>query len=134
MNNTNVMTRIAVISQRDFSGNISYNPQLIKFIAGMFPNPRFISGNSKGNEQLLLDYCKNNSIEFVSIPPEHSASIFESFLSRNNEIINHSDIVIVIYDGYNKFAINAINYATACNKICITFPINPQAKFNVLNN
>jgi len=113
---------IGFISQRDIYGNIIQNEETVNDVLSMFEGCRFISGNSKGNEHLLEQKCLERGLEFVSINPDTSGFGFElAFLERNREIIKQSDIVVLVFDGFNKFGLNVIKEGLRLGKkvICM---------------
>lgn len=114
---------VGFISQRDLYGNIIQNENIVNDVLDMFEGARFISGNSKGNEHLLEQKCLERGLEFVSINPDTAGFGFElAFLERNREIIKQSDIVVLVFDGYNKFGLNVIKEGLKLGKkvICLS--------------
>ena len=120
---TNKIKNVGFISQRDLFGNIIQNENTVNEVLDMFEGARFISGNSKGNEHLLEQRCNDLGLEFVSINPDTSGFGFElAFLERNREIIKQSDLVVLVFDGYNKFGLNVIKEGLKQKKkiICLS--------------
>ena len=114
---------VGFISQRDLYGNIIQNETVVDDVLSMLEGARFISGNSKGNEHLLEQRCLERGLEFVSINPDTSGFGFElAFLERNREIIRQSDIIVLVFDGYNKFGLNVIKEGLKLGKkvICLS--------------
>lgn len=114
---------IGFISQRDLYGTVIQNEKVVNDVLAMFEGARFISGNSKGNEHLLEQKCNERGLEFVSINPDTNGFGFElAFLERNREIIKQSDIIVLVFDGYNKFGLNVIKEGIKQKKkiICLS--------------
>lgn len=118
------MVRVGFISQRDYFGTIIEKPEVVNEVLSMFEGARFISGNSKGNEKLLEDCCKERGLEFVSINPDTNGFGFElAFIERNREILKHCDLCVLVFDGYNKFGLNVIKEGVKLGKKIIVLPL-----------
>ena len=115
---------VGFISQRDYYGDIIEKPETVEEVLSMFGNHRFISGNSKGNEQLLEKTCTERGLEFVSIIPETTRFGFElAFIERNREILKRCDVLVLVFDGSNKFGLNVIKEGVKLKKKIIILPL-----------
>lgn len=63
-----------------------------------------ISGGGHGVEQLALRYANEKSLAFEVVPP-HISSMGEreAFTARNQTIIDMADVVVIFWDGADRY-------------------------------
>src|SRR5687768_12299623 len=64
---------------------------------------KIYTGGGVGVEQLAARYGKENGVEVEVIPPNIKAHKENAFVYRNQEIIDLVELVILFWDGNDKF-------------------------------
>lgn len=122
-----VGSRSLGISQEEIDW-ISYN---LDMLIDKNKQPTIISGGAKGVDSVAAWYAGVNGLDFCLYKPYHlidSSATYHPryFFTRNKQIVDNSDQLIVFWDGKSNGTQDVIRYAKKRHKPCMV--IQPDAK------
>lgn len=114
-----------VIGPRDFKGQEYQNLDYVGQVLAAFPDCEgFVSGGSKGVEQLVEQYASRTQKPFQKIPPNiklHGAR--GAFDIRNSEIIAKVGKLVVFWDGCTPGVVETLAKCMLTGKPAILVPL-----------
>lgn len=123
---------IGLIGVRDHKGvlynNVSYVVRTIEQhirAQGLTPeNVSFVTGGGKGVESIVVDWCDSKRVPYRKIPPNIAEfGPKKAFTIRNNNVVSHSDELIVFWDGCVDLLAESIIAAMQQSKIATVYPV-----------
>lgn len=75
-----------------------------------------ISGGAKGIDTLAEQFADTHNLAKIIIKPQYNLYGKAAPLKRNEQLVNLSDKVLVIWDGISKGTKFTLNYASKLNK------------------
>lgn len=116
------MKRAAIVGSRSI---VDY--RIIKEILDKHDFDQVVSGGAKGVDSLAEEYSQNIGLlkPLVFLPDWKKHGRGAGFI-RNKDIIDHSDIVIAIWDGKSKGTVNSINHAHKQNKPVFVYVVTEE--------
>ena len=77
-----------------------------------------VSGGAVGIDSLAAEYAKAKGLKLTVFLPQYSRYGRSAPIIRNKEIVDHSDKVLVFWDGSSKGTLSVINYTKKTDKPC----------------
>ena len=117
--------RIAVVGSRSIVDKDWVNYHLDKMILGEVEaggNVTIISGGAKGADTLAREWAALNLLDFILFKPYHlidNSVMYHPryFFTRNKQIVDNADQVIVFWDGKSNGSKDVMKYARKCGKL-----------------
>jgi len=78
-----------------------------------------VSGGAKGVDTVAKRYAKDNNIKYKEFLPDYREHGDYAPLKRNDEIVEYSDMVLAIWDGFSKGTRYTIQKALELRKVVI---------------
>jgi hypothetical protein len=114
-----------VIGPRDYKGVEYNNIDYVGSVLESLPNcDGFVSGGSKGVEQLVEQWASLSGKPFSKVPPNiklHGAR--GAFDIRNSEIINKIDVLVHFWDGCTPGVVETLAKCMLLGKSAILMPL-----------
>lgn len=87
-----------------------------------------LSGDAKGIDLIAEKYADKKRISKIILRPKYNLYGKAAPLKRNEELVEMSDKVLAVWDGFSKGTYHTINYAKKINKEIqiVTVKKNPQ--------
>lgn len=123
---------IGLIGVRDHKGilynNVSYVVRTVEqhirargFTTEMIS---VVTGGGRGVESIIVDWCENKRVPCRKIPPNiQEFGPKKAFTIRNNNVVSHSDELIVFWDGCVDIIGEGIITAMQQSKIATVYPV-----------
>lgn len=112
--------KLAIIGSRSFD---DYNllKQICDKIHTKYVITEIVSGGAKGADLLGERFANEYAIKTNIFIPDWNRHGKSAGFIRNNDIVNHSDLVLAFWDGVSKGTNHSINIAKKTNKPIIIF-------------
>jgi len=114
--------RLAVVGSRSIDDEV-FVLTMMKAVAGDedIKTLTIISGGARGIDQTAQSICNKYGIDFILFKPYHLIDNSveytpRHFFTRNKQIVDNADKVLVLWDGKSKGSEHVIKYATKRNK------------------
>jgi len=107
--------RFGVISSRSWTDGLMIESVLSDF-ADEFGMYTVLGGSSPGADQVVIDWCKRDTVDYVVFKPyfmvdQQATRDPRHFFMRSKQIVDNSDHLLFFWDGKSKGTGWAINYA-----------------------
>ncbi len=104
--------KIAVVGSRHLSVS---EDMLKKYLSEA---KEIVSGGARGIDTCAADYARRNGIALIEFRPKYELYGRSAPITRNKEIVNYADRIIVFWDGFSKGTRSVIRLAKKAKKNC----------------
>lgn len=108
--------RIGISGSRSITDKDWVYDNLTKILAPIEENVTLLSGGAKGVDDLVAGFSKEEGYDHVLFKPYHLVDTKEPyrakfFFARNKQIVDNSDLVIIMWDGKSSGTRFTMEYA-----------------------
>ena len=102
--------KIAIVGSRDITA--------VDIARYLSDGDEIISGGAIGVDRCAAEYARKNGIRITVFLPQYELYGRAAPIVRNKEIVNHSDKIIVFWNGSSRGTLSVIKYAQKIGKPC----------------